>query len=89
MRCCAVFVAGLSILVHGCAVQPFMPDNGTVTAEGTDRFTVIAHRGASGYLPEHTLEGTAMAHAKPQARLALRALERCIRRLEADRRLRR
>ena len=26
-------------------------------------FTVIAHRGASGYLPEHTLEGVAMAHA--------------------------
>jgi len=26
-------------------------------------FTVIAHRGASGYLPEHTLEGAAMAHA--------------------------
>lgn len=25
-------------------------------------FTVIAHRGASGYLPEHTLEGAAMAH---------------------------
>jgi len=28
-----------------------------------DTFTVIAHRGASGYLPEHTLEGAAMAHA--------------------------
>ena len=28
-----------------------------------DAFTVIAHRGASGYLPEHTLEGAAMAHA--------------------------
>lgn len=27
------------------------------------KFTVIAHRGASGYLPEHTLEGAAMAHA--------------------------
>ena len=26
-------------------------------------FTVIAHRGASGYLPEHTLEAAAMAHA--------------------------
>ena len=26
-------------------------------------FTVIAHRGASGYLPEHTLEAVAMAHA--------------------------
>ena len=28
-----------------------------------EAFTVIAHRGASGYLPEHTLEATAMAHA--------------------------
>jgi len=27
------------------------------------RITVIAHRGASGYLPEHTLEAAAMAHA--------------------------
>lgn len=26
-------------------------------------FTVIAHRGAAGYLPEHTLAGAAMAHA--------------------------
>jgi len=26
-------------------------------------FIVIAHRGASGYLPEHTLEAVAMAHA--------------------------
>jgi len=26
-------------------------------------FTVIAHRGACGYLPEHTLEAVAMAHA--------------------------
>jgi glycerophosphoryl diester phosphodiesterase len=26
-------------------------------------FAVIAHRGASGYLPEHTLEAAAMAHA--------------------------
>lgn len=27
------------------------------------QMTVIAHRGASGYLPEHTLESAAMAHA--------------------------
>ncbi len=30
---------------------------------GNKTFTVIAHRGACGYLPEHTLEGAAMAHA--------------------------
>lgn len=28
-----------------------------------DGKTIIAHRGASGYLPEHTLESVAMAHA--------------------------
>ena len=28
-----------------------------------DKKIVIAHRGASGYLPEHTLEAKAMAHA--------------------------
>ncbi|MCB9061367.1 MAG: glycerophosphodiester phosphodiesterase [Halobacteriovoraceae bacterium] len=29
----------------------------------TYKKVIIAHRGASGYLPEHTLEGVAMAHA--------------------------
>ncbi|WP_145373284.1 glycerophosphodiester phosphodiesterase [Maioricimonas rarisocia] len=33
------------------------------TAMANDRPLVIAHRGASGYLPEHTLEAKAMAHA--------------------------
>lgn len=32
-------------------------------AEEPNRVVVIAHRGASGYLPEHTLEAKAMAHA--------------------------
>ncbi|QDU90465.1 Glycerophosphoryl diester phosphodiesterase precursor [Pirellulimonas nuda] len=32
-------------------------------AELADRPLVLAHRGASGYLPEHTLAGVAMAHA--------------------------
>lgn len=31
--------------------------------ESSKNITVIAHRGAPGYLPEHTLEGAAMAHA--------------------------
>ena len=35
--------------------------SGAVAAEGP---VVIAHRGASGYLPEHTLEAQAMAHAQ-------------------------
>ena len=37
--------------------QPLMAD-GKPAAK-----VIIAHRGASGYLPEHTLEGVAMAHA--------------------------
>jgi len=32
------------------------------TIQAADK-VIIAHRGASGYLPEHTLEGVAMAHA--------------------------
>ena len=37
----------------------------TPTDKGSTKeaFTVIAHRGASAYLPEHTLEGAAAAHA--------------------------
>jgi glycerophosphoryl diester phosphodiesterase len=34
-----------------------------LTPEPLKEFIVIAHRGASGYLPEHTLEGAALAHA--------------------------
>lgn len=48
----------LAIGLVGCATQP-----GTRGVETMDEFVVIAHRGASGYLPEHTLEATAVAHA--------------------------
>lgn len=37
-----------------------IPRAGTAVAEGP---VVVAHRGASGYLPEHTLEAKAYAHA--------------------------
>ncbi|MBL9114221.1 MAG: glycerophosphodiester phosphodiesterase [Verrucomicrobiaceae bacterium] len=33
-------------------------------APAAERQIVVAHRGASGYLPEHTLEAKAMAHAQ-------------------------
>jgi len=36
----------------------------TTTAAGAASPIVIAHRGASGYLPEHTLPAKAMAHAQ-------------------------
>ncbi len=35
----------------------------TLSAQAQTQKIVIAHRGASGYLPEHTLEAKAMAHA--------------------------
>jgi glycerophosphoryl diester phosphodiesterase len=38
-------------------------ENVEMTASERSEFVVIAHRGASGYLPEHTLEGAAFAHA--------------------------
>ena len=41
-------ILSLLFLVVACSHQPK---------------TVIAHRGASGYLPEHTLESAAMAHS--------------------------
>ena len=38
-------------------------DHESMKIRSSHHFEVIAHRGASGYLPEHTLEGVAMAHA--------------------------
>ena len=42
-----------------------LKDEGQHMAENANGSSpvVIAHRGACGYLPEHTLEGVAMAHA--------------------------
>ena len=57
------FLAALALFVHGCGGAPKMTDNEPVATIPTGEFTVIAHRGASGYLPEHTLAGAALAHA--------------------------
>ena len=35
----------------------------STAAPGASRKSIIAHRGASGYLPEHTLEAVSMAYA--------------------------
>jgi len=59
----AAVLAALSTVLAGCGTLSTMQD---CTSEhiGPDQgFVVIAHRGASGYLPEHTLEGAALAHA--------------------------
>jgi glycerophosphoryl diester phosphodiesterase len=56
------FLAGLSLLLFGCGSPPEVTKDLPVSGNRTLGFTVIAHRGASGYLPEHTLAGTTMAH---------------------------
>ena len=48
----------LAVAMSGCAAPPTQTG-----AEPMQAFTVIAHRGAPAYLPEHTLEGAAMAHS--------------------------
>lgn len=47
------------VLIGGCDVSP---TNVSTTHDGQK--IVIAHRGASGYLPEHTLAAKAVAHAQ-------------------------
>jgi glycerophosphoryl diester phosphodiesterase len=53
------------IWLTACAVGPTAgrPQARGTVGPGGNGFVVIAHRGASGYLPEHTLAGAAMAHA--------------------------
>lgn len=55
-RCTAAIALCLSIVTPMC---PAEGDDGS-----SHRAIIIAHRGASGYLPEHTLEAYAMAHAQ-------------------------
>jgi len=55
--------ACLVCLLAGCGTLATKPGGGGVDSDTMNSFTVIAHRGASGYLPEHTLEAAAMAHA--------------------------
>ena len=58
-----IICACLALLLTGCGTLTPTPGHLTAESENMNAFTVIAHRGASGYLPEHTLEGAAMAHA--------------------------
>lgn len=53
----------LALSLGGCAQTGRMPEPSDTGEPTLNEFTVIAHRGASGYLPEHTLEAAAMAHA--------------------------
>ena len=49
----------LTIMMILCLVGPFFP----AVPRAAEEKIVIAHRGASGYLPEHSLPGKAMAFA--------------------------
>ncbi len=48
----------LSLLISGCAIKDTLP-----LQKSTQPKLVIAHRGASGYLPEHSIAAKAMAYA--------------------------
>jgi len=54
-----------TLLIGGCATSS---DAGVreaaASASATTKKLVIAHRGASGYLPEHTIAAKAMAYAQ-------------------------
>ena len=63
MRIIVLLQLCISILLAGCGGRPAMPDKPQPATQARQEFAVIAHRGASGYLPEHTLEAAAMAHA--------------------------
>ena len=56
------------VLIGGCTtVTVNVPTDSSETVENrvqNSKKLVIAHRGASGYLPEHTLAAKAMAHAQ-------------------------
>ena len=57
--------AVLLATVMGCSAPPVSPIAGTaaasISADSTDKFLLIAHRGASGYRPEHTLAAYQLA----------------------------
>jgi glycerophosphoryl diester phosphodiesterase len=59
----AAMLLSLAAVLAACAAGPETVDNQPMTDHPAGDFTVIAHRGASGYLPEHTLAAAAMAHA--------------------------
>jgi len=59
----AAILLSLAAALAACAAAPETLDNQSVTDHPDGDFIVIAHRGASGYLPEHTLAAAAMAHA--------------------------
>jgi len=54
-----------ALLISGCSTSFSDPvSENAIGASATAKKLVIAHRGASGYLPEHTIAAKAMAYAQ-------------------------
>lgn len=60
----------LVALVSGCSAETSKPENLRVSDSSED-ITVIAHRGANGYLPESTIPAFTMALCKARIILNL------------------
>ena len=58
MKALAGMVIGLALMLNACHKPPMTPVFNTLDGNPP---VIIAHRGASGYLPEHTLEGAIRA----------------------------
>lgn len=53
----------MKYLILVITVFSFYTCNTSIQSKSMNKKTIIAHRGASGYLPEHTMEAKAMAYA--------------------------
>lgn len=64
-RLCAVpYVAATSIALLSVIFAPLALADTHTEKSAEEGFTIVAHRGASGYLPEHSLESTTLAFAQ-------------------------
>ncbi|WP_299073996.1 glycerophosphodiester phosphodiesterase [uncultured Paraglaciecola sp.] len=59
-----LYLLGLLLMVSGCQVAPVKPIDPVIKSLAATKPLVIAHRGAPGYLPEHTLESATLAFAQ-------------------------
>ncbi len=57
-------LAAASLTAAACAADPYRPASTMTSINPSPKPLVIAHRGASGYVPEHTLAAYAMAIAQ-------------------------
>ena len=63
LACCGLVAASISFGGLSPAVASEAQSNSTPHSTAGQKPVVIAHRGASGYLPEHTLHAKVLAHA--------------------------